>query len=265
MPFTFAHPAAAVPLRGPLGRYAVLSALVIGSLAPDFSYFLPFRVTRVQSHSLFGLFWFCMPAGVIAYALFHGLLARPLVDLLPHAARVGCEQILATRLRPTASAVLVSLFAGAVTHIAWDAFTHAGAPIVRVSRTLRLHLWTVSGYPISVYTILQHLSTVLGLVLLVVWIRAWLRTAPPGGAEPIAAPRPFRRSLAWMAIAAATLALWLASGTLGPPREPTLRGVQLLMRRVVPAGIESLAVAVTAYAIVWRAAFRGMLPRAGGS
>lgn len=262
MPFTFAHPAAAVPLRRPLGRYAVLSALVIGSIAPDFSYFLPFRVSRAQSHSLFGLFWFCMPAAVIAYATFHGLFARPLVDLLPDGARMRCERILATRLRPTISAVLVSLLVGVVTHIAWDAFTHAGAPIVRVSRTLRLHLWTLSGYPISVYTILQHLSTALGLALLALWIRAWSRTPPPA---TTGAPGPRWRSLAWAAIAAATLALWLASGTITPPREPTLRGAQFFMRRVVPAGIESLAFAVMAYAVVWHGVLRGMLPRTGGS
>ena len=35
MPFTFAHPAAVVPLLRPLGRYGVLSALVIGSIVPD--------------------------------------------------------------------------------------------------------------------------------------------------------------------------------------------------------------------------------------
>jgi hypothetical protein len=51
VPFTLAHPAAAVPLLRPLGRRGLLSALVIGSMAPDLWYFVPFDVTRADSHS----------------------------------------------------------------------------------------------------------------------------------------------------------------------------------------------------------------------
>jgi Domain of unknown function (DUF4184) len=65
MPFTFAHPAIAVPLLRPLGCYGVLSALVIGSLAPDLAYVLPLSVPRHKSHSLTGLLWFCLPVGLM--------------------------------------------------------------------------------------------------------------------------------------------------------------------------------------------------------
>ena len=54
MAFTPAHAAAAVPLHRLLGSRAVLSALVIGSMTPDFAYFLPLGVRRAQSHSLVG-------------------------------------------------------------------------------------------------------------------------------------------------------------------------------------------------------------------
>jgi hypothetical protein len=83
MPFTLAHPAAAVPLRGCLGRFGVLSALVIGSMTPDCSYFLPWTVPRSETHSPSGLLWFCLPAGLLAYALFHIVLKGPLLALLP--------------------------------------------------------------------------------------------------------------------------------------------------------------------------------------
>jgi hypothetical protein len=257
MPFTFAHPAAAVPLLRPLGRHAVLSALVIGSLAPDFSYFLPFRVGRMSSHSLLGLFWFCLPAGLLAYAVFHVLLARPLADVLPARLRERCHAALASGARRhRLSAVVVSIFAGALTHVAWDAFTHAGAPIVRVSRTLRLHLWTLSGYPISVYTILQHASTLAGLALLAYWIARWQRQPAPAAPPPPFSMGARARGLAVSAIVAIALVLWLDSGALTAPRGETLRSVQLWTRRTVPAAIASLAVSTLPYAAIWQLAAR---------
>lgn len=252
MPFTLAHPAAIVPLVRPLGRHAVLSALVIGSLAPDFSYFLPFPMARARSHDLFGLVWFCMPLGLASYALFHSLLARPWLDLLPASLRTRCLALADERIPPALAAIAISLFVGALTHIAWDAFTHAGAPIVRVSRALRFHLGTVSGYPVSVYTILQHLSTAMGFAVLAVVVGRWLRVAAPASeAGRFSLGRRGRR-IALVAIAALSLALWLASDRLAPPREPSLRGVQLFLRRAVPAGISSLALMLGAYAVVWQ-------------
>src|SRR2546422_563636 len=77
MPFTLAHPAAVIPLRRVLGRASVLSALIIGSLSPDVIYFIPLGIGRATSHSLAGLFWFCIPVGFVGYLLFHALL-RPI-------------------------------------------------------------------------------------------------------------------------------------------------------------------------------------------
>ena len=256
MPFTLAHPAAVLPLARPLGRWAVPSALVVGSLVPDFTYFAPFPMARSRSHDLFGLLWFCMPMGFAAYALFHAALAAPAIDLLPAPLRARCWALRAARIAPPFAAVAVSIFVGATSHIAWDAFTHAGAPIVRVSRALRFHLGTLSGYPVSVYTILQHLSTVLGVVLLVVWVRRWERTAPPATAPPPFAMDPGLRRLAAAAVAVLAAALWLASDDVRPLREPTLRGAQLFLRRAVPAAMTSFSLAFALYAAVWQVGAR---------
>jgi hypothetical protein len=266
VPFTFAHPAAAVPLLRPLARYGVLSALVIGSMAPDFSYFLPFPISRSQSHSIAGLFWFCVPAGLIAYVAFHWLLARPLIDLMPPALRMRLFPVLDARVAPPWRAVIVSLFVGAATHIAWDAFTHAGAPIVRVSRALRFHLVTLSGYPLSVYTVLQHLSTAFGFALIAFWLARWYRSATLDGDAARSALPPAGRAAAIAAVVAVFAVIWLESNGLRPMREHTLRGVQFLLRRAVPSGISSATAALLIYAAVWqvgmRAAARERFPAA---
>lgn len=264
MPFTFAHPAAGVPLLHPLARYGVLSALVIGSMAPDFSYFLPFSISRSQSHSIAGLFWFCVPVGLIAYVVFHRLLARPLVDLLPASLRMRLLPVIDGRVDAPWRAVVVSLFVGSATHIAWDAFTHAGAPLVRVSRALRFHLVTLSGYPLSVYGVLQHLSTTLGFALIALWIWRWVRSAEPSGDATRGALSPQGRAAAILAVAAIVVVLWLESRGLRPMREHSLRGLQFFLRRAVPTGISSASAALLLYAVVWhfgmRAAGRRRLP-----
>lgn len=73
MPLTFAHPAAALPLLRPLGRYGSLSALVIGSIAPDLAFIVPIGASREQTHGLAALLTFSLPAGLLAYVLFHVL------------------------------------------------------------------------------------------------------------------------------------------------------------------------------------------------
>jgi hypothetical protein len=265
MPFTFAHPAASVPLLGKLGRYGVLSALVIGSVVPDFSYFMPFPVARWRTHDLFGLFWFCVPMGLVSYAVFHALLARPCIDLLPEPLRARCHALADARVPPVLAAVVVSVFVGALTHVAWDAFTHAGAPIVRVSRTLRFPLGTISGYPVSVYTILQHLSTLVGFAVIAVWVRRFAtgrQSAPP--TPPAFTLGPAARAAALVAVAALAITLWLASGRVVAPTEVTLRALQLFLRRAVPAAITASALALGCYAIAWQLLARRAAPRAAG-
>lgn len=179
MPFTLAHPAAVVPLARLLGRRVVVSALVIGSLTPDFAYVVP-RLTRGQSHNLPGLFWFCLPVGLALYLLFHLALKRPLAAALPRRLREAVTPILARTpdLPPASwSKVVLCLLLGALTHLIWDLFTHPG-PIVGTIPVLTVNLVTVGWYRLYVYKVLQHCSTLLGLALLARWTRVWLDAAP---------------------------------------------------------------------------------------
>ena len=184
MPFTFSHPAAALPLRRLLGRQASLSALVIGSMAPDLGFILPLDLTRSDTHGAAALLLFCLPAGWLTYWIFHLLLKAPMLHLFPP--RVQERLVLPAALpRAPWSAVLLSLLIGAVTHVSWDAFTHPGTPVVTAIGWLRLPVGTFAGYPVQVFNVLQHASSIAGLGLLALWWRRWLRKAPR-----VAAPAP---------------------------------------------------------------------------
>lgn len=85
MPFTAAHPALIVPLRR-LGLPA--SALAIGSMAPDFSRYLPFRVD--ETHSTAGLFTADLAVGLALWFAWHSLLAPAAMAAAPRSLRARC-------------------------------------------------------------------------------------------------------------------------------------------------------------------------------
>jgi hypothetical protein len=229
VPYPFAHPAAVLPLVRPMGRFASPSALAIGSMLPDLWYFVPL-VERPDSHSIAGLFWFCLPAGVAAYLLFHLLLKQPLIALvsprLGHFTSAGLP-------RAPWSSVAASILVGALTHLAWDALTHSD------DHSMPGHNWP------------QHASTAAGTAILAWWIWRKLRQAP-AAASPLSA---FSRGcvLACLLGAMAVTALWSADAGLAFD----VAAVKRFLRTTGIDALQGLGVALLVYCALFR---RKMLP-----
>ena len=248
MPFTLAHPAAAVPLARPLGRHGVLSALVIGSLVPDFWYLIP-PAGRNASHSVAGLLWYVLPVGLLCYCVFHAALKRPLIALFAPvlAARLAGSSAAGLPRVPW-SAVVVSLLAGGATHLAWDAFTHWRGSAVQAMPALQTLLASFGAVDVRVYHVLQAASSILGLALLAHWCVRWLREAPPVAApEPQAAPgRPYLAVCLLLALAVVTVAVGCVQIARAlEPGASALAGA--LARSLLGAGV----VGVLAYGAAW--------------
>jgi hypothetical protein len=228
VPYPFAHPAAVLPLVQPLGRFAAPSALVIGSVVPDLWTFVPF-VDRATSHSVAGLFWFCLPAGLAGYVLFHLVLKRPLIALVsPRLAAFTSAGLPPARW----SAVAVSVFAGAVTHLAWDALTHANDDIEAGG-----HNWP------------QHASTLLGSAILAWWVWRKVRRATPAVSGERLSAR--ARALTITALAAATAsAAWLSVS--GFPSPADVAALRQLLRTAASAAVVGLTLALFVYCAIWR-------------
>ncbi len=166
MPLTFAHPAAVLPLR----RCGLpFSALVVGSLAPDLEYLIRLQPRSEISHTALGLIVFCLPAGLLGLWLFHRVWKRPMFALLDDAPDGGGAPPAATftfwpgrRLVLLGAAILV----GAMTHVAWDAFTHPHGWMVLRIPALSHHIFETSRGAVSLFKVLQHGSTVVGLAVL---------------------------------------------------------------------------------------------------
>jgi hypothetical protein len=235
VPYAIAHPVAVIPLARALGRFAVPSALVIGSVMPDAWYLVP-GIGRPLSHTAPGLFLFCLPAGLLAYLAFHLLFKEPLLHLLPPGIASRARTFACAGLPGAAwLAVFANLVLGAATHQLWDAFTHPG-PFSRYA------LPFLDG---QVMRILQHASTVLAGAFLLGWTWAKLKAAPKVS-SPVLASRP--RKLVVGGVAALTLVVFGVMLALALPELELRRS----LRAAAVAAVAALGCALLAYALLFR-------------
>jgi membrane-bound metal-dependent hydrolase YbcI (DUF457 family) len=166
MPFTVSHAAAVLPLH----RYTrlPLTALMVGSMAPDFGYFFSHDAPRQFTHSFTGLFIFSLPAGLAIWLFYVAFLEKATITLLSdrwHTRFAHTDAIKPSLIGRACIAILL----GAITHLLWDAFTHRGTFVTNAIPALLGPTPGASWLPI--YHFLHGLSSVVGLVILVVWAR----------------------------------------------------------------------------------------------
>jgi hypothetical protein len=178
MPNPIAHPTASIPFAK---AGMVFSALVIGSISPDFGYLIPLP-TPYFMNTTAGLILFDVPVGFLLLFLFHTLLKWPLLSLLPE----SLQRRLFKRAQGFSFAplkhfglILLSLLVGSLTHVIWDSFTHEYGWIVEQFAFLKI---PIDGTPL--YTILQNLSSIIGIIVLLYWFIRWFQTAPQSDQLP---------------------------------------------------------------------------------
>ena len=170
MPFTFTHPAIVLPLTKYTGKWLSLTGLVIGSLTPDFEYFLRMKVQSNFSHTLVGAFYFDIPVGLIFTFIFHNLIRNSLYDNLPLKLRSRFVEFKifnwTNYFKQHWAVVVFSLLLGIISHLLWDSFTHTQGYFVQQIQTLTRPI-NIIGYSIPLYKILQHFSTIVGGLFIV--------------------------------------------------------------------------------------------------
>ncbi|OCB78484.1 DUF4184 family protein [Flavobacterium crassostreae] len=163
MPFTFSHPAIVLPFFKK--KYCSATALVVGSMSPDLEYFFRMKMHSQWSHTFLGIFLIDFPLGFLVIFAFHEIIKKPLINHLPFCIS-GRLQLLKnknwmTYFRRHVFIVISSFFLGAVSHIFWDSMTHWDGYLVQ-----KIPFLNNSFFSFPVYTIAQHGSSMLGLILL---------------------------------------------------------------------------------------------------
>jgi hypothetical protein len=172
VPFTISHAAAVLPLQK---TRLPLAALMIGSMSPDFAHFLPGLRLREFTHSIPGVFSFCWPVSLGLWLVFVRVLEQPTLALLPdrwHARFPPSDRDISIKALALASAAVI---VGAFTHVLWDSFTHRGTVTVQTFTALHAVAFHYHGWRIRWFVVLQHLSTVVGMAILLFW--TWRRPA----------------------------------------------------------------------------------------
>jgi hypothetical protein len=251
MPVTISHPAAVIPLR----RYLPFSALVVGSLSPDFEY--PLRLAAVSrfSHTLPGIVYFCVPAGLLCLWLFHQLIKEPAILLLPPFVRrrVAFPSPRFTFWPARRLLVLgIAVALGALTHVAWDSLTHPYGWVVERCPPLQSTAFSLAGHELMMYKLLQYGSSVLGLLVLALYFLNWLRRTQVRQTAPATCLRePVRRRIVVL-IVLLTLATSIGLGLRSAVFEKGFSIVQVFVVEAIIGAMIGFAASLLIYSFAFR-------------
>ncbi len=169
MPFTFSHPAIVLPIAYLPKRFYSITGLVIGSIIPDFEYFIRMKIKSDYSHTIVGVFWFNIPLAILFAFVFHNRIKASLLNNLPSILRVRLANYKTFNwnqyFRKNWLIVIISILVGVGSHLFWDAFTHHTGYFVQNSKVLFGHT-TLFGSEIANYKLLQHGSSLLGAIVI---------------------------------------------------------------------------------------------------
>ena len=167
MPFTFSHPAIILPLKNIFGKWVSLTGLIIGSLTPDLEYFLRMKIQSDYSHTIIGTLWFNLPLGILLCFIFHDIIKKPLIENSPNFIQSRMKELKSLNWKEYFMknwiTVSLSVVIGAYSHIFWDSFTHSHSFFTNFFELNR----KIEGTDIPIFKILQHLSTVIGGIIII--------------------------------------------------------------------------------------------------
>jgi hypothetical protein len=261
MPFTISHVAAAIPFQR---TRLVPSALVIGCMVPDFEYFLRFTPGGGFGHTLPGIFLLDLPLALMTLWLFHSFAKAPLYAWLPWGVR---RRI---RLGPASpqfgsfarfALVVLSIFVGIATHILWDCFTHKRLWLYPHWQFLHRIAQVPLYGPLEYARVIEHLSSVFGGLVLLIWFWRWLRSTAPVHPEPAPIPRTNSRAALFVvcavALAAAAFRAFLVLQGVGAPFH--IHRNRLALEAAIITAITVFCLGIVVYGAALRTRARGAL------
>jgi hypothetical protein len=139
-------------------------------MVPDFEYFLRMSIHGEYSHTIAGIFWFDLPLGLLLTFIFHNIVRNSLFNNLPLAFKSRFTNFKQfdwnSYFKSNWQIVIVSILIGTASHLFWDGFTHDGGYFVQIIPFLT-NTVEISGQQISVAHILQHVSSLIGGLVIV--------------------------------------------------------------------------------------------------
>lgn len=171
MPFTFSHPAIVLPLKKILRDKVSLTGLCVGSLMPDFEYFIYMNIQSRIGHSMSGVWYFCLPLGLMICFIFHLIVKEPFISNLPHYFQKHLIELRESNWLQYFSnhwiIVCLSIIIGAYSHLFWDSFTHPNKFFVTLLKLDTL----LPFFNVPISNFLQHFSTLIGGLFILIYLK----------------------------------------------------------------------------------------------
>lgn len=172
MPFTPAHPALLFPLSKIRYFEWCWTALIIGSIVPDFDYFIWLSSASSISHSVSGIFTFNLPLTIIMAYIWHRIIYPVVMSrLLFFKSSLTIEYFpdFFAWFRENWKSFLISASAGIVSHLIWDSFCHANGYMVHRIPFL-LEFSNIGTQAIRRCYILWYLCSITGILMMMIWM-----------------------------------------------------------------------------------------------
>lgn len=248
MPLTPSHAVAAPLIQRvirPLGIVLPMSALVIGTMVPDFEYLIRLSPGGGEWHTRIGLLEYCLPAGLATWLIFRTVIGPTLLRLLPPGLGDTARETVAPgptyRLIPGA---LVAIAIGAVSHDLWDSFTHLDGWAARQLPWFRHRLMLGPHQWVRYFLVLQYASSVIGLLAVIAILWHWVAK------QPRAARRIPEGERAWRFREAGLLLLASLAGAALNASRPHPPGRAWALGLAAVGGMSALGVALFVYGIL---------------
>lgn len=248
MPLTPAHAAAAPLLQRlirPIGLSVPISALVIGTMTPDFEYLVRLTPGGGVWHTPLGLLEFCLPVGLATWWVFRLVIGPALLRLLPPGLGAAARRQVAPgptwRLVPGA---IIGVVLGTASHDLWDSFTHESRWGVREFPALDHRMPLGGTDPLHWYSILQYASSVIGVVVVGVILWRWVMAHPQAERRIPVGQRAWRLREVTVLVSAGVLGAAINASRIHH------QGLSGWLGMAAVGGMSALAVALLAYGII---------------
>ena len=158
MPYTLSHAVISLPVSIVSRGNIPIAAVAVGSMSPDFPYFLALTPTEAPGHSVLGVLIYCLTPSLMILFVWYRWLEKPMFDLL-HLPRRPREFRL-----PFFLFAILGVLAGAYSHVLWDSTSHSYGFFV-----VNSGFWNQDFFNLPLYKWNQYGSGVFGLLTLLLW------------------------------------------------------------------------------------------------
>lgn len=170
MPFTLAHPAVVIFSKN---KNFNLLGLILGSMAPDFIYFLLFNPSSNLGHTLSGFVILNLPICFLLNYLILKFIKNPFIINLPSKICNYYTYLINYNFNFKSTKDIFiftySCIVGMLTHIIWDAFTHKTGYFVVTINLLKESIH-ILGYQVPFFKLLQYGSSLLGFFVILYYL-----------------------------------------------------------------------------------------------